>query len=812
MKTNHFLIPLVVLCTLSFLHPKPSCAGEPIPSYYTHKDFLMAPASTFMDGLVGFANPANLALIRSFESGFYWSTDGPNSGTFANWGLFTGVRGLGFSVLSQKINTSRVTDYRIISGFGTQELAFGLTYGWSTGPQKAFGREKQLSTGMIYRPWKYLSMGLTGNFSIESDAREGVAEIGLRPFGNSKLTLFADMALQKQTQFSQAPWSAGAAVQLIPGIYLVGRAFDQKTYTVGLNVNLGQEGLGAQAHLDSKAKNQRQSFMLRFGDLQPSFYTGFAEKEKNYLEMNLKGRVDYQKFMLFDDATHRFIEILNTIRAASRDERIGAIAINLSAMQILPENAWEVREELKQAQKAGKKVITFLDNCGMTAYHLASVADHVVLDPQGALQLPGFAMGRTYLKGTLEKLGLGFDEWRFFKYKSATEILSRDQMSDADREQYQDYLDSWYETVRADVCQSRNLRIEEFDRLIDEQMYFMPEVALQSGLVDTLARWSDLEEIVQAMTKKDLEALAARDLVDNARAQQAWGELPQIALVYGLGVCDMDEGIRARWLEKVLLDLEGEESVKAIVFRVDSPGGDGMASDLVAEALKKCSKSKPVIVSQGQVAGSGGYWISMYADTILAGPNTITGSIGVIGGWVYDQGLSSKLGMTSDHVKRGAHADLGYGITLPILGVRIPERNLTEEERNRMEALIKKFYDIFVTKVAQGRNLPVEEVKKIAEGHFYSGLDGKAIKLVDEIGGLQTALAIACQRAGLSPEAEFKIVEFPQYKGLLNLSSPFSPIKTELLDPNIIQYLKMFDKNSGQALPLMLPGSYPTHE
>lgn len=812
MKKSKAFVALMVLSLSFFFNHSMTFAGTPIPSYYAQKEFLMAPASTFMDGLVGFANPANLALIKSFESGFHWSTDGPNSGTFANWGLFTGARGLGFSVLSQKINASRVNDYRIISGFGNQELAIGLTYGWSTGLYDALGREKQISTGMIYRPSKYVSVGLTGNFSVESDAREGVAEFGFRPFGNAGLVLFADMAMQKQTQLSQAPWSAGAAAQLIPGIYLVGRAFDQKTYTVGLSVNLGQEGLGAQTFLNSKAKNQRQSFMLRFGDMQPSFYPARFEKDKNYLQMNLKGRVDYQKFILFDENTHRLKDILTDIRAASQDERIGAIVLNLSGMQIAPENAWEIREALKQARQAGKKVITFIDNCGLTDYHLASVADKVVLDPQGAVQLPGFTLGRTYLKGTLEKLGLGYDEWRFFKYKSATETLSREQMSDADREQYQNYLDSWYETVRADICQSRGLSNQEFDRLVDEQMYYMPEPARQSGLVDTLARWSDLEEIVQALTKKDLESLAARDLMANAQTQQTWGELPQIALVYGLGVCDLDEGIQARWLERLLLDLAGKASVKAIVFRVDSPGGDGMASDLVAEALKKCSQSKPVIVSQGQVAGSGGYWISMYADTIVAGPNTITGSIGVIGGWIYDKGLSTKLGLTSDHVKRGAHADLGYGVTLPLLGLRIPERNLTEDERARMEDLIKKFYDVFVTKVAQGRNLPVEEVRKIAEGHFYSGLDGKAIKLVDEIGGMQTALAIACQKAGLSPEAEFKIVEYPQSKGLFNIPSFNVQINTELLDPNIGQYLKMFQKNTGQALPMMLPGTYPVPE
>jgi protease-4 len=249
-----------------------------------------------------------------------------------------------------------------------------------------------------------------------------------------------------------------------------------------------------------------------------------------------------------------------------------------------------------------------------------------------------------------------------------------------------------------------------------------------------------------------------------------------------------------------------------VVFRVDSPGGDGMASDLVAEALKKCSEKKPVIISQGQVAASGGYWISMYGDTIVAGPNSVTGSIGVIGGWIYDKGASEKLGMTSDHVKRGAHAELGFGVRLPFVGVQIPARNLTTDERAKVEELFMKFYEGFVQKVAKGRNLSAEEVKKIAEGHFYSGTDGKSIRLVDEVGGLLTALAIAQHKAGLKPDQEVDIVEIPQYKGFINFSLRPSPVAARVKDDPVLQYLKMLSERRGQPLPMLLPGTYPAIE
>ncbi len=432
------------------------------------------------------------------------------------------------------------------------------------------------------------------------------------------------------------------------------------------------------------------------------------------------------------------------------------------------------------------------------------------MDPQGSLMMGGYALGRTYLKGTLEKLGLGFDEWRFFEYKSAMETYSRDSMSDADREQFQDYVDDWYELTRSEVCDSRNITHPEFDRIIDDESFIIPENALQFGLVDTLARWSAIDNIIASLTGDGKKGLSANQLLANALPKQNWGALPKIAIVYGLGVCAMDEGIKARWLERVFLGLAGSKSVKAVVFRVDSPGGDGMASDLVAEALKKCSEVKPVIISQGQVAGSGGYWISMYGDTILAGPNTITGSIGVIGGWVYDKGFSEKLGMTSDLVQRGKHADLLQGIRLPYINIQVPARNLNPGERAKAEEIIRGFYDVFVKKVAQGRNMSEDKVREIAEGHFYSGIKGKELGLVDEVGGLLTAITIAKQKVGLKPDQEIEIVEIPKNKGFINFRENLYPVSMKMQEDAVIQFIRMICEHPGKPLPLLLPGTYPS--
>jgi protease-4 len=786
--------------------------GQP-QSYYSRSGLLMAPPGAFHEGLTGFVNPANLGYIKAPEFRFHWSTEGNDASSFDNWGLFLSAPSIGFGVLRQHFDNFRVTNYQFSLGAGDRSRSFGIAYNWHGGDENRLSRERRITLGSISRPCRYISLGLLYNHSLESGWREGVAELGLRPLGSPLLTLFADGALEGGMKLSKAPWSAGAVVEVASGINLVGRYFENESYTFGFSIDFGHDGIGGQAHYDSGRNVTRYSYSARLGGMRSSVFPTMIEKDKRFLHMNMKGTIGYNKFVFFDSGIIRLMDILNNIQAAIDDPRVAAIALNLSGMRVLPEHAWEIREQLRKARTAGKKVIIFFDMAETRSYHLASVADAVVMDPEGWLMLPGEITGRTFLKGTLDKLGLGFDEWRFFKYKSALEDYSLKKMSEADAQQRQDFIDDVYELIRDEICQERGMSHSEYDHLIDESVFLLPNAALQARLVDTLARWSDKAKVIKNLVGKGLRGISARRLLSNSQAPSEWGPRPRIAVVYGLGVCAMDSGIRARWLEKVFINLAKAKSVKAVVFRVDSPGGEALASDLVAEALKKCAGKKPVIVSQGQVAASGGYHISMYGDTIVAGPGTVTGSIGVIGGWVYDKGFGNKLGMTSDFVKRGKHADVGFGIRLPFLGLQVPARNLTPEERSLVEKVIREFYDNFVEKVAAGRNISIAEVKKIAEGHFYSGIDGKEIKLVDEIGGMVAAMAIAKEKAGIKRDEEYDLIEIPKYSGWFRppFTNPFS-ISSNLESDPVYQYLKMVCDNPGYPLPMLLPGTYPSIE
>ena len=800
MKYRYMLAAAVISCFGT------AAAQDTLPSYYDRYRFLWAPPSVWGDGLVGFAQPATLGFLTRPEAQFHWSTSAGSLSGFEDWGLYAGIPHAGFSMQTRHAAGASSSDYALSLSTGTGAWALGVQYGFGGGDVPS---HPLLSVGAVWRPDRRLSLGTTGRYDLEGVAYEWTGELGVRPLGDRRVTLFGDFAWQRRTALDDVPWSAGAAVVLLPGAEIVGRYFDGGSFTLALNVNVGRTGVGGQSHFDSHGDFSHESWSVRLGALKPGWSTGRLASGRSYLALHPKGRVRYLKYQYFDKGGERLYDLLSDLRSAGRDDRISVVALNLSGVEMLPEHAWEVRKALEEVRGQGKVVVVFLDHAGMTGYHLASVADHVVMDPQGTLRLPGYALHRTYLRGSLEKLGLAFDEWRYHAYKSAAETLVRDDMSDADREQSQAYVDAWYEQTAGDVTASRKMSRAQFDRLIDEGMLFTSDSALSAGLVDTLARWSDRDAVIRRFAGRPLRPMGAGDLLDRCEVRDVWGEPDRIALVYALGVCDLDRGIKARQLERLFLRLAQDRRVKAVVFRVDSPGGDPLASDLVAQAVSKCSERKPVIVSQGQVAASGGYWLSMVADSIVAGPGTVTGSIGVIGGWLYDQGLSAKLGMTSDLVQHGRHADYDAGVRLPLLGLRIPRRALSDSEQARVQLVMADLYRRFTTAVARYRQLDPDSVNRIAQGRVYSGVDAKALGLVDEVGGLLLALDWAAARAGLKGDAHVQIVEYPKSAGWFAWPWTAPGVLDAIPADEWEEAVRLLAAFNGQALTLMLPGTYP---
>lgn len=737
----------------------PAFCQSQTPSYYQQDEFNIASPGAYKYGLYGYVNPALLSMADQPDLYFAWSDERGRWNDFNHYGIFTTFLHLGFGYVNTKIDSYSVSDYKISAGFGSDAMSIGFGYSWSSGDFNYFNHSNFFTIGVVYRPLRFISFGLIGNLS-SSNNNEGVLDLAFRPLGNEIITLYADYVFGNGRLPEDLEWSTGAVAEVLPGIRITGRYFSNHTFNIGAGLSFGRIGLTSESRFSKDGKYGYNIYGIRVGSYDRNVFRKL-QSDKDYVNLNLLGGMKYQRYRLFDNS-NTLLNTLNDIDAAAKDNTVSGIVLNLSGMEINREMIWELREKLEAFKAKGKHVIIYLDRTGIDGYYLASAADRIVMNPQGTITLEGYIWGRQYYANLLNKLGIGFTELRYFKYKSAMETFSRTSMSEADSIQWKAIIDEYYKVTKEGICKSRSISPDEFDRLVNETALFLPSAALKNNLVDTLARWEHINDIIAGYEKEDKSLVSPRSLEEFQLPQDNyWGEKPEIAVVYAVGVCAMDEGIKARSLVKVVESVAGDKNVRAVVFRVDSPGGDGMASDIVAEALKKCAEKKPVIVSQGYVAGSGGYWLSMYGDEIFAAPVTITGSIGVIGGWFYNKSLRQDLGVSTDLVQIGQHADLPFGMRVPLIGLSLPDRNLNADELVKAKNMIEESYHDFVGKVAEGRNMTYNEVEKIAQGRVWSGTEGKEINLVDKTGGLDDAIEEAVNRAGLK-KCKYQIREYPE--------------------------------------------------
>ncbi len=779
-------------------------------NYHYRNDFLMASPGAMKFGLYGHDNPAILNYVKQPDIMFAWSDQFGGFTDFNRWGLFLGMPNMGFSVFNHTIAGMRLTDYRISSAIGTKSFGFGASYNWSRGDTDFFQRKNSVTLGTLIRPGRYFSLGITGTSVANFNHYEGVFDLAIRPMGNEKIAVFGDYALRNDMKLADGYWSAGVAVEALPGIRVTGRYFDNNFYTFGIEFSLGRVGISTQGGFNKDFKHSHNTYAVRVGAYDRNIADDLIREPKYYSNIDLSKPMRYQKFQLFDKA-NSLIEILDAIDAAAEDPRISGIAINATSMNINHTMLWELRQQLLKFRETGKKVVIFTDNASMNIYHFISVADKIILDPQGLIILPGYLAGNIYLNKTLAKLGIGVNEWRFYEYKSAFEMLARESMSDEDREQRQRIIDHRYDFVKKDIMASRGFSEEEYERLINELVFFTAKDALEHKLVDELGRWSEVNDILKEFEGKE-KKLIGKDSLQRYQlpADNYWGEKPKIAVIYAVGPCAMETGIRAKSLSKDIAKARKKSDIKAIVFRVESPGGSPLASDVVAAELLKAKEEKPVIITQGSVAASGGYWLSMYGDTIIAAPNTLTGSIGVITGWFYDQGIKDKTGYETDLVKRGELADMGFGLVVPLLNMPIMDRKFTEKEEDIIKNVMTSLYDDFVEKVANARGQDFEDIDAIARGRVWTGYDALKIGLVDTLGGLQTAINIALEKSGIGIGEEYQIVEYPK-PGLFDFSGLLSGLigtKThEIKEDPLIKHLKFRLKHNTEPM-LILPLEY----
>ncbi len=468
--------------------------------------------------------------------------------------------------------------------------------------------------------------------------------------------------------------------------------------------------------------------------------------------------IDFQS-MESKDATG-MNDILRNIEHAKTDPNIKGIYMELSSIPTSTATLQEIRDKLIEFKESGKFIVTYGESYSQSAYYMASIADKIILNPEGALDLHGMATQITFYKHLLDKLDIEMQIVRGpnNRFKSAVEPYFLDKMSEANREQMDKLLGTVWGQILAGISQNRNISVEQLNEIADNlETLFNAQKAKELGLVDALYYKDQVLDELKGLTgsNKSINAIGNANYAKSYKDKNA--SKNEVAIIYASGQIfdgkgDENEAIYSENLSKTIRQAREDENVKAVVLRVNSPGGSAVASAIIGRELDLTKEVKPVIVSMGNYAASGGYWISANANYIFADPTTLTGSIGVFGTFPNMQGfLNDKVGLTFDVAKTNKNADFG-NITQP----------LTEFQYGKLQEMVVKTYDDFTKRVANGRGLTQTYVDSIGQGRVWAGADAIGLGLVDKLGDMEDAIAYAAEKANLG--SDYKVTEWPKQK------------------------------------------------
>ena len=497
--------------------------------------------------------------------------------------------------------------------------------------------------------------------------------------------------------------------------------------------------------------------------------TAFSPSSNSVLKIALNGALSDQKTdnpyaMLLgeEDTELSLTDILKAIKEAKNSDNIKGIYIEAGNFSAGSSSIDAIRRAITDFKESGKFVVAYGDQYTQGSYYLASIADKVYINPQGALLLTGMSSQTMFYKGLLNKLGVEMLIFKVGTYKGAVEPFMLDKLSDANREQISSYMNGIWDNITADIAKSRKITVEDVNHYADQGFAIaLPEKALECGLVDELKYKPEAEEYVKDLagqTDKKLKTVGV-DKVRNIKSKEGKSK-NKIAVLYAEGEIteavtspySMDKSITEK-VAKELIKLKEDESIKAVVLRVNSPGGSAFTSEQIWKQVLELKKVKPIVVSMGDVAASGGYYISCAANKIVAEPNTLTGSIGIFGMFPNMTGLFNKVALTTDVVKTNTYADLGD-----------VSRPMREDEKALIQSRIESGYDTFITRCADGRGMTKAAIDSIGQGRVWTGEQAIEKGLVDELGGIEKAIAVAAKLADLK---DYKLVEVSGSKDFL---------------------------------------------
>lgn len=719
-------------------------------------------------------NPAGLGFKRTLEC--YIIDPFDDTEFLDETSLFLRAGNIGFGSNFYYGDDRNYNSYTISFGSSLGKNFYaGTGYKWFSNIKQ----DPSWDVGLLYRPFNFLSIGVIGK-TLNSPADlypEYGFGIGIRPFGN-RLTLSLDGSLNRTEVVNYGEelyLNVRAQIEPINGLILKGN-YSEDGYGVGLGINLRNFGIESNVNFDEDNKFNRGATITHFSVDQ--YRTVLKSKKKYWLAMTLKGPIieERRKRGIFSKKYPTVKELLDIIEKISNAPEIEGIYLVIAGPQCGFVKKQEIRKALAECRKKGKKIFCYSQSLGNSDYYLASVADSIFMPPLGYIGLTGLYSEIPFLKGTFDKCGIEPELEQIGKYKSAADILIQDSMTVAHREVTNAILDDLFTQLSTTISEARGIEISRLKDIINKASFTIKE-AKDNGLVDEVL-YED--EVVEIFKKRKIKVVPLKRYILRKDYVYDWQTDPRdkIAIIYATGnIASGKSGeniiageiMGSETIVHAIQSARKDKNIKAIILRIDSGGGSGLASDMIWREVEKTTReknSKPFIVSMSDVAGSGGYYIACAADIILAEAGTITGSIGVISGKFNLKKLYDKIGLRFETIEKGKHAAM-LSLTKPF----------TEEEREIIKKETREFYEDFIEKVAEGRGLSIAKVDSVGRGRIWTGNQAKDIGLIDEIGGLKEAVRIAKMRAGISEDAKIAIELYPKYPSkFLDLGSidPFT--------------------------------------
>lgn len=758
---NKFVKQLSVITILiTFILTGKTFGGERIP--LPEGVFIYKSASEVFGYEAAWNNPAGLGGFTG--SGLMLMADYFDGDIAKSYGGL--LNGQQSALAYRKIDNpagSDIEEWVLASGLGMGQLHIGGSYRFFKSGPEFYENRHFWNFGLQMRGQYRLSAAAVfsninrSKLNGERTEVEHRYSVSYRPF-DFDLTVSVDMFRTSSINIGDADLAYSATFSPYPGLIISGYLDSDENFNIGVRANLTKYFVGGETRLSSGGGERGTTFYVGTTDLRQESLMPWPNKR---LSVDVPGRMsENPPNPVFGRQALSFYRLISSIYRAADDEAIEEIVIKLRNPSIRFAQAQELRDALKYFKNSNKTVVCHLSMPNNVGYYIASVTDSILIPPVSQLNLVGLKAELTYYGQTVSKIGAQLDFVQIGDYKSAAERYTQKESSEETRQQINRLLDDIYAQFVSGIAEGRNISEDSVRKIIDIGPFTSAE-AMKYGLVDGLSYADEVKKNFLS----DLPEISLRSYEKDTLLNDGWPAKPKIAVIVAEGAIDYSKGgympfddgetVAPSSMGRAFARAEKDNDVKAIVFRVDSPGGFALAAEEILHSANKTAKKKPIIVSMGNVAASGGYFISMAADKLYADAGTITGSIGIYGGKLSLEKLYEKIELGKELYTRGKFSGMMSSI-----------RPFTDEEREKYRSQLYSFYEYFTGLVSENRKLPADSIEQLSQGKVWTGREALNNGLIDEVGGLKQALDYTASRLNLK---EYELVVYPEKRPLFLL-------------------------------------------